>query len=171
MYTSHQRYLKPIKGNNVRRLVLGLAGVLALLAGCSSFQESDLPQLEAQLVESCNFAGGPRVVPYGTVVAEGAADCKFVRDGRDSAQVNVYLQKRRADGTWQALAASLAEKWTLPSRVDVARHTFGPLSTVGACTTGVFRTQVVVRWPNDVSNPLTKVWYSVNRQLACTRGS
>lgn len=151
----------------MKRLVL--AGVLIVLAGCNSFQETKPPQLEAQRVDYCNFAGGPRVVPYGTVSAEGSADCRFVRDGRDSAQANAYLQKRRPDGTWQTLTASLAKKWTLPNRVDVAWHLFDELNTVGICETGVFRTQVIVRWPLNVSNPAKIVWNSVNRQLACTR--
>lgn len=150
------------------RKLCGFAIGIVLLAGCGQL-EQDPTQLETARVDYCNFAGGPRVVPYGTVVASGSADCRFVRDGRDSAQANSYLQKRRPDGTWQTLTASLAKKWTLPARVNVAWHLFDDLHTVGICETGVFRTKVVVKWPLNVSNPIQEVWYSVNRQLSCTR--
>jgi hypothetical protein len=144
-----------------------LIGMLMLLAGCSDLQ-GDSVTLEPQRVEHCDFAGRTYRNSAGNLIASGAANCRFIRDGRDSALANSHLQRRRADGTWATLSSSPGKTYTLPSNVNDAWHLFDDLFASGECNAGVYRSIVTVRWPLGVTNQNTKSWTSSATQYGCS---
>ena len=150
------------------RLFVSVLGILILVAGCGQVTEQPV-QLESQRIDYCDFDGDP-IKQSGRIVAESAANCRFIRDGRDSGRAVGYLQKsvfntQTQSYQWRTVSNGAAQTWTLPSNVEVGWHFFGVLKAYGACQSGAYRSATIVTWPKDGTNQI--LWAGRGVQINC----